>query len=632
MRSATPKRNYICGRRRSYGAIILFETSASGRAVDVLAFMDGRAQAIHRIYLNDDQVTLSGGYVQQLADERYKDNVIQVGFSLGEATETAFSAVVAALPGVWTSSHRGDGVVCGYMIKAPVKSKNYLTTYPQGDNIALSPVIDSWHLYDPRLSGQDWDDDDTWSGPYDNPVLGLLRYLVIVRGEDYTARIEPVINYWKTAANICDSSRALKAGGSEKLYRCAMMWDSSAKPSEVIGEFLKSFDGWMGEDGDGHIILYAGQLYTPTVTVDADSILDYEVKNFVEDEDRVNEVVVSYVSDQHDFNTVEASAWQDAADIAARGRVVSTTFEPQVPSHAQAQYLARRLAAKANAQYTGTVTTNYSGRSIIGHRYINLEIIEAGATFFSGVAEVQSIERNQQTGGVVFSWASVSSALDDWNPVTDEGDPAPVGAGVSLTPLDVPEITATSATLEGSSARILVTATGPNRADLTWFLHWRLTGETIWNEQEYGDIGAGASVDLVSDLVPLDSSIEVEVSYATGDGRFSGWSDTETVSTDTAGLAPSPNTSFSASGGSGSVAGSWSNSTSANFGHSELFGGATSDFEDASQIGSDFSGSAGAVEVFSESVSAGTWYLWSVAYNAADSEASVTGPIQVTVT
>lgn len=526
VRNPTPPRVTIEGQRRSYGALVGFETNASGYAVDVVAFADGRAQSIEAVFLNDDRVTLSGGYVQELADERYRDNSIQAGYNLGAATETAHAAVIAALPGIVTTNHRGDGVVSGYLIKKPVGDGDFLKTYPQGDGIAMSLVINSWHRFDPRLEGQDWNDDDTWAGPFDNPVLGLLRYLVVVRGEDYATRIAPVIDYWIAAANICDSARALKAGGTEKLYRCAIMYDSTAKPSEVISEFLKTMDGWMGEDGDGHILIYAGALYTPTVDIGPAQIVDYEVKSFVEDEDRLNEIVISYVSDQHDWNTVEASAWRDESDIAERGRIVSTTFSPQVPSHAQAQYLAKREAARVNAQYSGTCTTTFSGRSVIGQRYVNLLVEESGAVFFDGIAEIISVERNAQTGGVIFAWKSVSAALDDWNPATEEGEPAPVGERVPLTPAEAPEITATDVV---TGPRVEVTAAGPDQPGLTWYLRWRLDGETVWTEEEHSGIAPGASVVLVSGIVPSGSLVEVQVAYRLGDGRFSDWSATEDV-------------------------------------------------------------------------------------------------------
>ncbi|WP_132384825.1 hypothetical protein [Novosphingobium sp. PhB165] len=132
--------------------------------------------------------------------------------------------------------------------------------------------------------------------------------------------------------------------------------------------------------------------------------------------------------------------------------------------------------------------------------------------------------------------------------------------------------------------------------------------------------------------MPTDIAVDVEVSYSTGDGRVSPWSDTVTVSTSTASLAPSPNTAFIANGGAGVVTGGWSNSVSTNFGHSELWAGPTSVFAAATQLGADYTGARGVGETFSEAVSPGNLFLWTVAYNSGGTASSRTGPIQVTIT
>jgi hypothetical protein len=530
VRSPIAARTYIRGRRRTYGALAFFDTSGSGVAGDVIAFNDGRAADIVRVYLNDDQVTLSGNIVQPLADERYSGSKLRVGFNMGQPTETAFSEVIGEFP-AWTTDHRGDGIVTGYLLKSPATAEDFLKVYPQGDNITLSIVMDSWPLYDPRLEDQDWSDDTTWTGPFDNGVLILLWYLVIVRGEDFTARIAPKLSYWIAAADRCDSARALKAGGSEKLYRSWIMWDSTAKPHEVVGEILKTFDGWLSETEDGHLILFAGQVYAPTVAITPEQIISYEVQSFVADEDRINEVVVSYISEDHDYNTVEASSWRDEDDIADRGLVNSTSFSPQVPSHAQAQYLARRLAAMQNASSRGTISTTFAGRAIIGHRYIDLTVEEAGATFFDGLAEIISIERNTQTGGVNFSWVAADPTIDTWVPAVDEGDPAPVGDLTVLEPLETPEIDTATPSFFEYGARIALEVAGPDRDDLTWYVRWRVSTDTAWNTSTVTDEDAGTPVALITPIVPLSVDIDVQVAYGVGDGRTSNWSPTETVDT-----------------------------------------------------------------------------------------------------
>ena len=87
--------------------------------------------------MNDDVVTVDlaipaepweGGYVQSPDGEAYKDDCVAAGWALGETPNHAFPAIDAILPD-WTSEHRGDGVVTGYLTKLPVKEKNFLSKF-----------------------------------------------------------------------------------------------------------------------------------------------------------------------------------------------------------------------------------------------------------------------------------------------------------------------------------------------------------------------------------------------------------------------------------------------------------------------------------------------------------------------
>lgn len=641
-----PVRTKGIGTRRVYGKVMYWDTNHDGETVDVLAFLSGRSHAMRQAYLNDEKVSItmggvSGGVVQPLPDGSYGDlspPKVLVGFRLGLPTETAFPAVISALPGIWTSAHRGDGITSGYMIKRPVKTNHYLEVYPQADDTTLSAVFDMAYLFDPRDPTMDAYDQETWvkSDPIlDNPVLGLLWYLLTDRGVDYDTQILPVIDYWISAADHCDELVPLKSGGTEKRYRCCILYEMTAEPAQIIGEILKTFDGWYSQDSLGRYIVYSGRYYEPTITIGPEQIVNARHQGFVEDEDFINEITITYVSDAHDYNEPDTTPWRDEDDISERGRVNSTSFSPQSPSHSQNRRLAKRVMARQNASDRGTITTNYDGMSVIGQRFIWLNHVEAGTTFYTGPAEIiTSPEKDMTSLGVTFDWVRVDPNIDAWNPETEEGEPAPVEDRIAPAPLDTPEISDFSAILssDGSNALILIDVDAPDRNDLIWYGRWKQATDSVWNEQEYTDIDASALVTLLIGLVPSNASIDVAAAYQVGDGRVSDWSATVTVSTATASLAPVPNTAFTATGAAGSVSGSWANSISSNFGHSELWSGPTTDFGDAGQLGSDYSGAAGVTETFSETLTAGTYYLWTVAYNATDTASSRTGPIEVTVT
>lgn len=617
VKQAIPPRVWWCGVRRSFGAIMLFDTAADGSAVDVLAFKTGRANAIVQAYLGDDPITISGGTVAQGDDKRYKNGAVKVGFNMGLPTETAFAPVIAKMGGIWTSNHRGDGIFSGYLIKTPVKDKDFLETYPQGDSVQLSVAAEGGLYFDPRDTGQDPDDESTWLYS-DNPVLFLLWYLVTERGVDYDRKIVPVLSYWIDAANHCDEAVPLRGGGTEKRYRCCVMYDSTAEPAGVINEILATFDGWFCPNELGHLIIYSGQYITPTVTISPDMIVSYRHQANLEVEDVVNELVVSYISDQHDYSEVTCDAWQDADSISAIGAVNSKPFGPQVPSYSQGRRLAKIEMARNNASDRGSVTTSLDGQIAIGQRFINLPLIEAGVVLYNGPVEIKTMQVNQDPPGVTFDWVKVTPNAYTFNPATEQGEPAPVGTRVAQEPLDAPTITEAEAELGdgGSSARIRITVDAPDRDDLTWYARWRVTTDTTWNEQEYGDIDAGPAVMLQTTLVPLDTAIDVEVAYQTGDGRLSPWSPLETVSTSTAGLAPSPTTDMSATGGVGSITSTWRNPASANYGYTRNYYGATTVFSAATALSpDDAAGTLAVRSVTFSSIAPGTYYVWTRAFS-----------------
>ncbi|QSR18400.1 hypothetical protein [Novosphingobium sp. KA1] len=706
IKTALPPRVSAYGTVRLYGAYILYDTNEDGYACDAWAFHDGRVNAILRRYLRDVRVTLNGsGYVQKKNGEFGDGDTIRIGTRLGLATETAFSELIARIPEVWSTNHRGDGVVTGCMISKPVKSKHFNDVYPSGgpDSNVLSLVVEAQRVFDWRDPAQDPDDPSTWAFS-DNAALCTAHYYMTRAYKDWSTHFLPTVDSWTAAADDCDAAMPLfygssitmadaddgdhtvtlenvrglaagkvvtistsetntvqsisgnsvtfvngfaddypegtymqwEGGGTEARYRVALAHKHTDAHKVTIGNLLACWDGFVAPRADGALVAWSGRYVAPDPDdlIGPDEIVSYSWDYGVVDEDQFNEVAISYLSANHGYTTVDASAWQDLDAISAAGETKSTTLENSVPSHAQARRLAKRLMAKTMAANRGSITTNSRGRKIRGKRFIPLHIEEAGAVFFSGTAEIVRLRRNLSTGGVTFDWIKADPNVDEWNPATEEGEPAPVGNRVAPQSLGTPVITSATAELDasGTGARVRIIAEGYDRDDITWFTRWRSTTDASWNEQEYTDIEPGTEALLVTSVVPVDIAVDVAVAYSIGDGRVSTWSASSTVSTSTANLAPAPNTAFTATGDVGHATGGWSNSTSSNFGHSELWIGTSPAFGGASQIGADYTGGAGVAETFDEALSAGTYYLWSIAFNASDTASARTGPIEVTVT
>ncbi|WP_313230145.1 hypothetical protein [Sphingobium yanoikuyae] len=641
VKTSRPERVGGYGESRLYGAYILYETGSNGAAIDGYAVHDGPMTAPVAFYLGDDKVThkagvtYPGGLINGLSDGRYDDDTTRFYWTDGRAPGTTIPVIYNDLPGVWTANHRGDGVCLIYTRFAAVKAKNFLERYPSG--VPSASMAAQWQKC-PDPSASDPCDHTAWTWT-ENPIRQLMHYMLYreapkptipvtdpayasemmaLRVAFFNRKILPSIATWQTASNVCDEAVTLKAGGTEARYRSCLSHSLTTAHGEVKSGLLQLCDGWMATQSDGSVAVYAGKYYAPTVSIGPAETIAYDWQGVgVDDDSAVNEIVCSYVSKEHEYNSVECDAWRDEDGIAERGSLLSENLDLQTPSWGQVRRLAKRKMARANALYRGTVTTNVAGRSVRSQRYINLLIQEAGTTFFNGVAEVTSVTRNNATGGVTFTWIAADPNIDAWNPATEEGEPAAVGDRVAVAPLDTPTITSAVAELSdgGANARVRITVDGFDRDDITWYARWRVTTDTTWNEQEYSDIDPGASAVLLTNLVPTDLAIDVEVAYGVGDGRISPWSALWTVSTSTSGLAPGPVTDDTVTSPvAGQATITWRDPTSSNYSATRLYRNTTNSFGTASQVSGDMLGSLGATQVYDDTglITGTTQHYWLV--------------------
>lgn len=546
-----PERISAYGQMRLYGAWIVYETASNGTAVDIFAIHDGGMSELVQRYLNDDQVTLTGEFVNGGVDGRYGQNKVSFYHTDGAIPGTG-GAITPAITllgsGIWSTDHRGDGVVLVALFSASVKAEDYQDIYPQASP-AVPSLVAKWQAC-PDPGAVDPLDESAWTWT-ENPVRMLLHYMLVREGPrpalprshvDYDTElaalrtawwsryIEPTLDFWIDAAAVCEEARTLKAGGTEAKYRACFAHKHTDAPEQVKSAILSTFDGWMAPRSDGAYVIFAGKAYTPTVSIGPDEILSYSWDGGqVDDDEAVNELVCSYVSAAHDYNTVQCDPWRDEDDIGARGRILSANFEPGCPSHAQVRYLAKRKMARSNATNRGTITTNIAGRAARAQRYINLRIEEAGAVFFDGVAEITGLSRSL-SGGVTFQWVEFDPSVDAWTAATEEGEPATVGNRVAPAALVTPVITSMTPESDGSSTYVVVDVTAPDRDDLSWYAHWRVDGATVWGaDAVYSDIDAGSTVTLRIGPVSIGANIEIEVAYRVGDGRISPWSTPDVV-------------------------------------------------------------------------------------------------------
>ena len=217
-------------------------------------------------------------------------------------------------------------------------------------------------------------------------AAGYPAALATLRAKWWARRIAPTCNLDQRSSRLRRTARvesgryraALSVGRGAQAYR---------RPQGPTSAILATFDGWLAPRRDGALVVFSGRVYEPDPAdlIGTEEIVSYTWEGGrVDDSEAVNEVICSYISALHDYNSVECDAWRDEADITQRGQVLSSPLEVQVPSNAQVRYLAKRLIGRKNSPFRGTITTNIAGRKAQGKRYIPIHLEEAGTGILLG--------------------------------------------------------------------------------------------------------------------------------------------------------------------------------------------------------------------------------------------------------
>lgn len=409
----------VGGPSRMSGSYMLRETTGNKLGV-VIAICEGRLASIDRIYLNDDLVTLSGGFVQGLPNEKYgTGDLIRLETRLGLPDETHYGFLTPYFGGMWPTSSVGDGVASLGFLAQHRSKESFPRHFPHGEpipSVVASPVCYDW-----RDEAQDREDESTW-GPSDNPIVWLVHLEWFRLGRSWTRCIEPALDDLTAEADYCDTLVALKAGGTEKRYRFAGNYPVNTEPAAVREAILASMDGWLSTNGKGHLVLKAGRFVEPTFTITAEHIEGYNWRAFQHDEDACNELIVSYLSPEQDFTEIEAGVWRDESDITATGKLRSEPFGlPWVFSRSQAMRLAKRKITRVNAARRGQVRTGIYGLNGLGERYIRVQNPEVSS--MADVAlEVTNVEIDFSASQLVFDVVLADPNIDAWDPDEEEGE------------------------------------------------------------------------------------------------------------------------------------------------------------------------------------------------------------------
>lgn len=647
--STSPAYIMIGGYSRISG-LTVFKGSETNAFGTIQAIHDGRVEPINKWYLNENNVTVSSDDYRVTAvyngtdavtDGRYTDDPgqrVNLQYRVGDATETAYPDIVASYPDVWTTDHRGDGTASVSMQCFAPAAKFMSAIFPVGIP-SLTVVTRPTDVYDWRQdstaggSGSQRRNDPSSWGASSNPVVNRVHHEWFRWGKSWDRCIAPVLSDLTAEADICDEAVSLEAGGTEARYSCAGWYTADTSRDDIRKKFDATMDGWSTTDGQGRLVIRCGHYDDPTFVLTGQYIESYTWSRGQAYENKVDRLEITFMDPGSDYNQVQCDPWI-IDDTGNRSAPLDLEW---CPSFTQARRLAKRAAARSNPAFSGTIRTGPIGLDALGQRYIRVQNpIEA--TMADVVCEVTHAEFDPVSGQFVFEVISADPNIDAWNPATEEGSPISTVGRVVGDALSTPTITDATAFYEdiadgSTGARITIDASGPSRGDLTWFYRWKVSSATTWNEVT--TLISGSAPNIVTDFVPVNSSIDVQVEYHTANGSPSGWSSTTTVSTSTSAIAPASPTSLTLDGSvAGQVTATWHNPASGNFYASRLWVNTHgSSFGTATDVTSARTASANSTDSYTNTgMSPGSYDFWVTAENSSGSRSAPTGPVTVTVT
>lgn len=539
-------RSAIFGKQATAGHIVYVNTYGTNNAMleMVFAIGDGQHEGLSRVWVNGKEhgLTQPGAETHYVVDDF--DSKLTLTFVSGTEDQAALAALVtnANPAGRWTNDHTLSGIA--YIVaRFQFDEKVFPNGIPQ-----LLFEMEGLRLYDPRLDSTNggsgshrWDDPSTWAYS-ENPAIHLYNYQrgIFLNGERVLGMGLPAADLntesYVAAANICDESVSLLAGGTEPRYRCGFNVSDGMQHSEVIDRFVEAMGGVIAERA-GQYTVFAGVAQTSVVTItDGDLVLGkprtYSAKK--SRSERVNAVFGTYSAPDEQWKAVAFPAFtSDVAEADDGGERIAVNLDlAQVFSVTQAQRLAMIERRLGRLQGTAEISLPFAFIRLEAGDWITWNSDRFG---FEKVWQVASarIEADQT---IRVSLREIATSVFSWVSGDDELDVVQPGVGPSRPPLagGVSGFAVAASSYVGESLSIFPTI----RA--TWTGIEDETVIAVLTEHRAGSSGDGirtvhqntlGGVGIISDGIQPDTYYEVRATIQTAPAREVSWTAWKSVVT-----------------------------------------------------------------------------------------------------
>lgn len=434
----------------------------------IIALADHRVHSLVGYYANDKYYDYTHNGVQSHPD--FDDNGSKLTIEFRDGAHTAATALMAG-PAVAAGVYLGGETlkdVAHVAVRYEISEKVWASGRPN-----FRWVLQGAYCYDPRLdstvsggSGSHrYAEPTTWAYT-DNAAICELNFLLGVRTL-YSNQLmvgpgrsleEVSLPAFMAAANICDENVNLKAGGTEKRYRCSAVIAANEAWIDVEENFAAAMGGELIER-DGTIAADPGAAKSAAFSFTDGDLIARRERTFQAKLGRnelVNTVSVAFVDPTQLWESATAPLRRSAEDIASDREAREDTLElVYVTSATQAQRIGEIERRKARLQAQAVVP--------LGPKFMTVQPGDWGAwtsdRFFGGQTRtfVCVGAQYEDTGITVLGLRQINSNAFAWNPATDEIDkdsptylppgalPAATIANFTAAPLEITSASGTSA-------------------------------------------------------------------------------------------------------------------------------------------------------------------------------------------
>ena len=247
-------RRFVYGETRLSGVLGHIESTGSDEYLHlVILLASHEIDSFQTIYLNDEALTLDGS--GNVTSPSRFDGKVRVKLHTGSTTQTADADLVSE-SAVWTSNHRLQGIAYMY-VRLRFDNDVFPTGIPN-----FSAKIRGKKLYDPRTTTT------VYSA---NPALAIRDYLTDTSYGLGCDAAEINDTDFIAAANGCEASIPLAAGGTENRYEIHGTLATNNSPKRILEEMVTSCGGTVSYV-NGKFTLKIAEYRLSTIVFDEDDI------------------------------------------------------------------------------------------------------------------------------------------------------------------------------------------------------------------------------------------------------------------------------------------------------------------------------------------------------------------------